>query len=373
MKILYLTSSIASADFALLEEKASVKPNPAGQNFHQRLIHALAKFAEVHVFSLIPNREMILEENAFEEDGIHYTYINPVNGKIQQVLFGTSNIAKRLDGEFDVVIYGSLSLTLASASKTVAKKANAVRVAVCTDSPFNITGANSFYQKQVLSLSSKAEGYFCLTHGLDSLFNKNGKPCLIKPGIAERIEVLANPHPRPYFYYGGALFIKDGTEALINAYEGSNADYDLVIAGHGNYEEEVKRASMSDPRIRFLGQISKKENAAYEANADLLINPRLYRKELDEVSIPSKLLEYLALGRRIVSAKSSDLQTIFEDEINWLEDGSELSAFLNAHLDESGKLYGIKENTGKEKVLDLLGFEAIGRDFTEFLQKLVRP
>ena len=373
MKIIYLTSSITAEDFALLEQKASIKPNPAGQNFHQRLIHALAKFAEVHVVSLVPNREGLLEEKSFEEDGIRYTYVNPVNGEIKQILFGTSNIVKHVEEQADVVIYDSLSLTIASASKAVAKKANAIRVAICTDSPFNITGANSFYQKQVLSLSSKADGYFCLTNGLNALFNKANKPSLIKPGIAEQIEVPANPHPRPYFYYGGALFVKDGTKALIDAYEGSNADYDLVIAGHGNYEEEVKRASSSDPRIRFLGQISKRDNAAYEANADLLINPRLYRQELDEVSIPSKLLEYLALGSRIVSTKSADLQLLFPDEINWIDDGSQLSEFLNTHLDEQGKLKGVKENTGKEKVLDLLGFEAIGRTFSEFLQKLVRP
>ena len=372
MKIIYLTSSIIPSDFAYLEEKASIKPNPAGQNFHQRLIHALAKFNEVHVISLVPNREHIMEEKSFDEDGIHYTYVNPINGRIQQILFSSSNIAKHVEGKADVVIYDSLSLSIANASKAVARKAKAVRVAICTDSPFNITGANSFYHKQVLSLSGSANGYFCLTSKLNSLFNKNNKPFLIRPGIAEQMETLPNPHPRPYFYYGGALFVKDGTEALIQAYQGSNADYDLVIAGHGAYEGEVKKASLSDPRIRYLGQISKKDNAAYEANADLLINPRLYNPSLDEVSIPSKLLEYLALGSRIVSTKSAGLQALFPDEINWMEDGSDLLSFLRSHLDEHGKLNGVQENTAKQKVLDLLGFDAIGRAFTEFLQKLVR-
>ena len=371
MKVLYLTTSIRPEDFSLLEEKAQIKPNPAGQNFHQRLIHTLNGFVSLEVVSLLPDREGILQKGKVTDGVISYTYVTSRKSKVARAFFGPKDICAAAS-KADIIVYDSLSLTLAKASQLIASRQKIQRVAVCTDSPFNLTGTDSFYQKQVISLSSSADGYFCLTNGLNTLFNPANKPNLIKPGIAEEAEQYQNPHPRPYFYYGGALFVKDGTKALIEAYQSSNAAYDLVIAGHGNYEAEVARAAASDPRIRFLGQISKKKNAAYEANASLLINPRLYREDLDDTSVPSKVIEYLTLGSAIVSTRSKDLQTLFPEDINWLDSGEGLLPFLNSHLDENGKLKGIKPNNAQQKVLDILGFEEIGRSFTGFLQNLIQ-
>ena len=368
MKVAYLTTHILPEDFKILEEKAAIKPNPAGQNFHGRLIKTLSGFADVSVISLVPNREGIIPNCVKESNGIKYTYINAKKSKIHRLLFAPLAIAKAIGDDVDVVIYDSLSIPLAKA----AHRCKAKKVAIATDSPYNITGLKPSIADLVVSVSSACDGYFCLTEGLNKLFNKNGAPSLIKMGVAE-IEKPAKTNARPpYFYYGGALFVKDGTEALIEAYNALKPDYDLVIAGHGAYEQQVEEAAKNNPRICFLGQISKEENREYEMGASLLINPRLYRKELDEVSIPSKVIEYLGTAAPIVSTKSADLQQAFPDDVNWISDGRLIQEFLEAHLDKNGKLIGLKKNKAAERLSNLLGQEAVGKDFSAFLQTLIQ-
>ena len=372
MRIAYFTSHILPKDFQLLEAKASTKPNPAGQNFHGRLINAIAPFAEVQVISLIPNREGLISEGERNENGLAYRYVDSGNNKIARAILAPGRTAKQVSSPVDVVIYDSLSITLAKAAKKAAKATGAKLVAICTDSPYNLTGTKKSYSDLLVSLSSNCDGYFCLTEGLNKLFNKRGAPSLIRMGIAEFPEKKESIGRAPYFYYGGALFIKDGTKAMIDAYNALKPDYDLVIAGHGTYEKEAEEASNANPRIHFLGQISKEENWDLECGASLLINPRLYRKDLDDVSIPSKVIEYLATGNPIVSTKSEDLKKAYPDDVNWIEDGAELTKFLADHLDKNGKLMGLKENCAAKKLASVLGFKAIGEDITSFLQTLIR-
>ncbi len=61
-----------------------------------------------------------------------------------------------------------------------------------------------------------------------------------------------SPHNRPYFLFVGRLEYIKGVHTLIEAWKRSSG-YDLLIAGTGSYEAQLRAAAASNPRIRFLG------------------------------------------------------------------------------------------------------------------------
>jgi glycosyltransferase involved in cell wall biosynthesis len=162
-----------------------------------------------------------------------------------------------------------------------------------------------------------------LSDGLLKALALENKPHLVFPGIVEQAS-KGKPlfSKNGYFYFGGALLARYGILSLLEAYLAAKPDYDLIIAGHETSSDEFKHLLRQSPRIRYLGQVTKEENAILEANAALLINPRPYDEKLDQESVPSKLLEYLASGSPILSTRHSALQKEFPADINWLQDSS---------------------------------------------------
>ena len=49
MKVIYLTTHVEESDFLRLVSRAKTAPNPAGQNFHGKIIAALSKYGQVKV------------------------------------------------------------------------------------------------------------------------------------------------------------------------------------------------------------------------------------------------------------------------------------------------------------------------------------
>ncbi len=382
MRIFYLSNAIEDSDFALLDAKAIRKPNPAGQNFHNKIIHALAGFVQTEAYSLIPNQEGWIKEKTFDPYGpLRVHYLDGKGNKFYRYLSLPKKIAKKMNADFpdlgenDFILYDSLNLTLSKTAKMLAKKYGMKQIAILTDDPHNLSGTKKSYQKTCVSLASKADGYFALTKGLNTLFNKKNAPSLIKMGIVEDIPPCPSPLRVPYIYYGGALFVKDGTKALIDSYLVARPNIDLVIAGHGPYESILREKCKLNKRVHFVGQITKQEHYAYLKNASLLINPRIYSKKLDEVSVPSKVLEYLASGSTILSTPSTSIFEAYASSINLLQNSGEdptasLVKFYKEHIDKNGNIIRVKANMSPSSIKKDLGFYAIGKALIDFLTSL---
>ncbi|MGL4542217.1 MAG: glycosyltransferase family 4 protein [Polymorphobacter sp.] len=66
--------------------------------------------------------------------------------------------------------------------------------------------------------------------------------------------VAASPYPRPYFLFVGRLEIIKGLQDVIAAWNGA-IPADLLIAGEGNYEPELRALARGKSNIHFLGQV----------------------------------------------------------------------------------------------------------------------
>jgi glycosyltransferase involved in cell wall biosynthesis len=79
---------------------------------------------------------------------------------------------------------------------------------------------------------------------------------------------------RPFFLFVGRLEKLKGLQTVIPLFLGDGAA-DLVVAGDGNYAEELKRLAAASARIHFLGRLLPAELRALYARAVALLVPSL--------------------------------------------------------------------------------------------------
>jgi glycosyltransferase involved in cell wall biosynthesis len=80
------------------------------------------------------------------------------------------------------------------------------------------------------------------------------------------------PHTRPYFLFVGRLEKIKGLDDVIPLFR-DYPEADLLIAGDGEYTEELKRIGADVDRVKFLGRLPMDELKRYYANTLALIVP----------------------------------------------------------------------------------------------------
>jgi glycosyltransferase involved in cell wall biosynthesis len=82
------------------------------------------------------------------------------------------------------------------------------------------------------------------------------------------------PQERPYFLFVGRLEVIKGLQTLLPLWNRVR-EYDLLVAGSGLYENELRRLATGNPRIRFLGPQSQRELGALYHHAEACIVPSI--------------------------------------------------------------------------------------------------
>jgi glycosyltransferase involved in cell wall biosynthesis len=128
-----------------------------------------------------------------------------------------------------------------------------------------------------------------LEGGVDSAFNRGDR------------------HPTPVIMYSGALTAYGGVDRLLKAFGlMRRSNVELWITGKGD-SAAVEEAASTDSRIRWLGTVPTSELRLLYSRAWVLVNPRPCATAGSEFNFPSKLLDYLASPRPIVSTMSPGL------------------------------------------------------------------
>lgn len=96
-----------------------------------------------------------------------------------------------------------------------------------------------------------------------------------EPGAQRPVRNPAtSPHPRPYFLFVGRLEKIKGLQDVIPLF-GEYDGADLVIAGSGDYADELKQLGAGLERVKFLGRVSEEDLHAYYRHAEALIVPSI--------------------------------------------------------------------------------------------------
>jgi glycosyltransferase involved in cell wall biosynthesis len=92
------------------------------------------------------------------------------------------------------------------------------------------------------------------------------------------------PHAKPYFLFVGRLELIKGLQTLIPLWDRVK-DADLLVAGAGNYEVELRALAAQNPRIHFLGARSQQELGVLYYHALAAILPSITYETFGMISI----------------------------------------------------------------------------------------
>jgi glycosyltransferase involved in cell wall biosynthesis len=82
------------------------------------------------------------------------------------------------------------------------------------------------------------------------------------------------PQERPYFLFVGRLEAIKGLQTLIRIWNRA-PDADLLVAGAGDYEPQLRAMAAPDPRIKFLGPLPQRELGALYYHAIACLVPSI--------------------------------------------------------------------------------------------------
>jgi glycosyltransferase involved in cell wall biosynthesis len=109
-------------------------------------------------------------------------------------------------------------------------------------------------------------------------------PYFIDPVDQDWQQPGPRPQERPYFLFVGRLELIKGLQTLAPLWD-KVPDADLLVAGTGNYEAELRALAASNPRIRFLGARSQQELGALYYHALAAIVPSITYETFGMISI----------------------------------------------------------------------------------------
>lgn len=163
---------------------------------------------------------------------------------------------------------------------------------------------NAFVSKVLHFLNEDIDSYAFISEHMVNKIEVKDRPYVVIEGIynIETSKILSSKevpkeHVCKVVFYSGSLDERNGIVNLINAFKLiTRDDYRLYIIGDGPLRDFVLKSQLEDVRIEYFGQIGHAETVLLQAQADILINPRLPLEEFTRYSFPSKTMEYLASG-----------------------------------------------------------------------------
>jgi len=159
----------------------------------------------------------------------------------------------------------------------------------------------------------------CVFLSWDSFERWNGTPKLHLDGgviaAPEReLDVPLHDGPRIIFFSGN-LGPYAGVNLLLDAFaQMHDPDLRLWICGKGS-NAKLAQALRKDMRITFFGGVSEQKLTELSRQAWVMVNPRPGHVPGNEHNFPSKVLEYLAYGKPVVSTMTLGLAPCYRDII----------------------------------------------------------
>ena len=362
MKIIYFTTAQNEVDYRSFIKNWKIALNPSNQNFHNKMIRALAIDNQVDVISIRPFSHSLMKIKKLPreektKDNITWHYLKRCGLKLRnmlQLVPEAKKAFKNIDTKDAIIITDTINQSVVHTLEKINKKYKLPVIGVCTDSPSNISGTKKSFTKYLLSHCSDYSGYIALTKALNKIYNPSSKPSYILEGIVEENEGSSlEENAKKYFFFGGAFNV------------------DLLICGHHGDKNQIRAEIGKNQNIKFLGLLPVNKVLEYERKSLAMINPRPFSEDLDRFSIPSKTLEYMSAGRPVISVKNTILKEKFPNEIIWVDsyEVHDLEAGLKQVLAMSEKERTKLGNDAKNRVFTLYSLKSVSTNINYFLKQ----
>ncbi len=172
------------------------------------------------------------------------------------------------------------------------------------------------------------DGLVSLTRNVVTDFAPNSRHIFLSGGVSDELVTrfsesnVQDVEPPIVVMYSGELSEMRGLPLVIDAFRlVSDARYSLWITGRGPLENLARRAAQVDNRIKYWGYLDYSDVLSLYRRAAMLVNPHSTQAKTARYVFPSKLIEYLATGRPVITTRLPDIEP-FAEHVFLLRDES---------------------------------------------------
>lgn len=199
-----------------------------------------------------------------------------------------------------------------------------------------------------------ANGYVFLSYDSFRKSNKNFNKLHLDGAIypsnqIQNVKITKKKHNKVIFFYSGSFHKWGGVKLLLDAMDYIKDErLELWISGSGD-DRLIKIASKKDKRIKFLGLLSNNQLQNTYKKADVFLNPRPVNIPGNEINFPSKLFDYLAWNKPIISTWTKSLSPTYKKVLHVVNDNPANIAFAMSSYLNVKKFSKIKKTNWIEK------------------------
>lgn len=300
MKILFCGSFLAEE-----YEESLAEISLAGNRYQNNFICTLEKLGHVVdriSFIGFPVTNECIKNNP----SIHFKSKN-----IFHALFSfTRELEKKIENNDIVVVYNVIYawLLLPILAKKKNKKSYLIQADYAPADSYNSI-VKKIYSIMISKSIRKYDVVLAMSVNDKNMLNKKQVFCLMEGGIDGATFKDVQPPDistkRPLrIMYAGLFNQGAGIDLFLESIKRiERSDICVYVSGQGKLEEYVKNAAQSDCRISYLGKLPYEKYLSYLKTCDILVNPRNMNLPENKHNFPSKMMEYIATGRMIVSTK----------------------------------------------------------------------
>ncbi|HEX2921886.1 MAG TPA: glycosyltransferase family 4 protein [Bacteroidales bacterium] len=237
--------------------------------------------------------------------------------------------------------------------------------------------------------SNCVDGILCISHYLINFFKDVGIPqhrLLLVPSTVDPARFSINierPLPFRYIgYFGNLTFNRDNVDVLVEAFSLIAKKYpsiNLVMGGpgHDNDRTKIKKLAFElniSDRVILLDYLPREEIKRYILNSDILVMVRANDMK-SQASFPSKLTEYLATSKPVISVNVGEVSMFLTDGLNaFIVDPGNINK-LAQKIDTVLSGYDVAKRTaerGKHLVETVFNYQYQARRIIPFVESLYK-
>lgn len=199
----------------------------------------------------------------------------------------------------------------------------------------------------------RLDGRIVINENIANDYAKEKHSLLIDGGISESIIERLFSLDSKEFERENTKFLIAGTLASINGTKliretlniNSNPNIKIIFAGNGRDEEYVRQLTKEDKRVEYRGMLNLDELFKLYEEVDVLMNLRISSDD-DKYLFPSKVLEYLVIGKYVLTTSVGHIEREYGHLCTVLEDNTpeclsnkinEIASMSNSELINKGQ------------------------------------
>jgi len=293
----------------------------AGNNFQKEVIKNLARKNEIQILTYIgyPIEPETIQKmsSALEKKGILYIIRSASSFRIYSFLKYILLLCKAINNNQVILLYNYyyINFMVPYLSRITGVKSVLI-VADHTEPEEYSNPVRKFLAKKI---SHDFEKFDLLVFLSEKLYNRyKYKNSIVMEGGID-FELYRDFQPQRVgnkirILYSGTLNTVTGINILLDSIKGiKESNVEFIITGRGEYESQIVDMQKQDVRINYLGFISQKDYMDLLGNVHILVNPRNMELPQNDNNFPSKILEYLASGRIVISTRFPGYEKFIEN------------------------------------------------------------